>query len=245
MKWRLLHLTLLITSGICFAQEDGGFDDFADFEEFDQDVEEQVNDVQVADPLEPVNRGIWWVNDKLYTYVLKPVATGYKTVVPEGGRQSIANAFENLQAPERVVNNVLQLKLSEAGTELKRFACNSTIGILGLRDPATDRYEIPGHEEDFGQTLGRYGVPPMMEVHLPLLGPSNLRDAVGMIPDVFLNPIFYIESVPAKVAIKSEEVVNDTSLRLGLYEDLKKERLDMYRFMQDAYEQNRLKKVEE
>ena len=190
-----------------------------------------------------LNRGIWWVNDKLYLYVLEPVASGYSKVIPKTGRQSIANAFDNLQAPERFVNNLLQMKASDAGTELKRFVCNSTIGVLGFRDPAAKKHEP--QPEDFGQTLGHYGVKPVMALQLPLLGPSNLRDTVGMIPDMFLNPIFYLESLAIKIGVKAEEEVNKTSLRLGVYEDIKKERLDVYAFLQNAYEQNRLKKIEE
>lgn len=220
-------------------------DEFDVFSEFGDELEKQVEIAQVPDPLEPLNRGIWWVNDKLYLYFLEPIALGYSKVIPKGGRQSIANAFENLQAPERFVNNLLQLKFADAGTELKRFICNSTIGVLGLWDPATKKYEIPPQPEDFGQTLGHYGVKPIIALQLPLLGPSNLRDAVGKIPDIFLSPVYYIESLVLKIGIKSEEVVNNTSLRLGVYKDIKKERLDMYRFLQDAYQQNRVKKIEE
>lgn len=242
MKIWFFCLVLLVLMSGAFAQQKDGFDDFAEFEE---ELQEQADAVKVPDPLETLNRGIWWLNDKLYFYLLKPVATGYSNVVPEGGRRSIANAFRNLQSPERVVNNLLQMKFSDAGTELKRFSYNTTVGVLGLRDPAGEKYDIAAHPEDFGQTMAHYGVKPMMALHLPLFGPSNLRDAAGMVPDLFLNPVFYLESLVAKVAVKSEEVVNDTSLRLGVYEDLKEEHLDMYRFMQDAYEQNRLKKIEE
>jgi len=242
MKFRVFCLVSFLLSGCAFAQESNDFDCFNEFEE---ELQEQVDSVEIPDPLETLNRSIWWLNDKLYFYLLKPVASGYSKVLPEVGRESIANAFENLQAPERVVNNLLQLKFSDAGTELKRFSYNSTIGILGLRDPATENYEIPTHEEDFGQTLGHYGVKPMMALQLPLFGPSNLRDTVGMIPDMFLNPVYYIESLAVKIGVKSEEVVNGTSLRLEVYEDLKNEHLDMYRFLQDAYEQNRLKKIKE
>ncbi len=220
-------------------------DDFDDFLDFEEELQEQVDIAHVPDPLEPLNRGIWWVNDKLYLYILEPISSGYSKVIPKVGRQSIANVFDNLQAPERVINNLLQMKFSDAGTELKRFLCNSTIGVLGLRDPAARKDEMQPKPEDFGQTLGHYGVKPIMALQLPLLGPSNLRDAVGLIPDMFLNPIFYVESFLIKVGVKSEEVVNDTSLCLGVYEDIKKEHLDMYNFLQDAYEQNRLKKIKE
>jgi len=239
MKLSIFLFVLLVLFGSVLSDE---FDGFSDFEE---ELQEQVDVARVPDPLEPLNRGIWWVNDKLYLYVLEPVASGYSKVIPKAGRQSIANAFDNLQAPERVVNNLLQMKFSDAGTEFKRFVCNSTVGVLGLRDPASKKHEMKPQPEDFGQTLGHYGVKPVMALHLPLLGPSNLRDTLGMIPDVFLNPVYYVESLAAKIAIKSEEVVNDTSLRLGVYEDIKKERLDVYAFLQNAYEQNRLKKIEE
>jgi phospholipid-binding lipoprotein MlaA len=242
MKKGVFCLVLFMMFGSGLAQQAEEIDLF---DEFDQELEAQVEQVQVPDPLEPLNRGIWWMNDKLYFYALKPVATGYKEVVPEAGRRSVVNAFQNLKAPERVVNNLLQLKVAESGTELKRFVCNSTVGGLGFWDPATDRYDIPRHKEDFGQTLAHYGVKPMMTLHLPVLGPSNLRDTIGMIPDHFLYPVSYIESLAARVAIHSEDAVNRTSLHLGVYEDMKAEHLDMYRFMQDAYEQNRQKKIEE
>ncbi len=237
MKRSIVFFVLFALLGSVFSDD---FDGFLDFEE---ELQEQVDVAHVPDPLEPLNRGVWWFNDKLYLYVLEPVASGYSKVIPKAGRQSIANAFDNLQAPERVVNNLLQLKFADTGTELKRFVCNSTVGVLGLRDPAAKKHEP--QPEDFGQTLGHYGVKPIMALQLPLLGPSNLRDTVGMIPDMFLNPIFYIESLAIKVGVKAEEEVNKTSFRLGVYEDIKKERLDVYAFLQNAYEQNRLKKIKE
>jgi phospholipid-binding lipoprotein MlaA len=256
VKRALFGLVLFVLFGSVCAQDMGdmnmmeGFyvhnpSDFDAFAEFEDELQEQMDGVNVPDPLEPLNRGVWWLNDKLYVYFLEPVASGYSKVIPEGGRKSIDNAFENLQAPERFVNNLLQLKFADAGTELKRFALNSTVGVLGLYDPATEKYEIKPQKEDFGQTLGHYGVKPVVVLQLPLLGPSNLRDTVGMIPDMFLSPLYYIESMAVKIGLKSEDVVNKTSLRLGLYENLKKDRLDMYRFLQDAYQQKRLKEIEE
>jgi phospholipid-binding lipoprotein MlaA len=235
-------MVLLVLPVFLMAEDDGGFDDLGEFE---QGVQDQVEAAQIPDPLEPLNRGVFWLNDKLYFYVLKPVSTVYSKVVPEFGRKSIANAFDNLQAPERFVNNVLQMKPAEAGTELKRFVYNSTVGVLGLRDPATDKHEIEENPEDFGQTLAHYGVDPMMTVHLPFFGPSNLRDTVGMIPDMFLSPISYIESWTTRLAVRSEKVVNDTSLRLGLYEQLKEEHDDLYSFLQNAYEQRRSAQIKE
>lgn len=242
MKSKILFLVLWVFPLFLFAQVDDGFEDLGEFE---QDVQTQVSVSQVPDPLEPLNRGIFWLNDKLYFYVLKPVSTVYSKVVPEGGRKSIANAFDNLEAPGRVVNNILQMKGDDASTELKRFVYNSTVGVLGLRDPASEKLQAEEQPEDFGQTLAHYGVDPMMTIHLPLLGPSNLRDTVGLIPDMFLSPISYIESFTTRMALRAESVVNDTSLRLGLYEGLKEEHVDLYRFLQGAYEQRRAAQIEE
>ncbi len=118
MKLSIVFFVLFALLGSVFS------DDFDGFSDFEEELQEQVDVAHVPDPLEPLNRGIWWFNDKLYLYVLEPVASGYSKVIPKAGRQSIANVFDNLQAPERVVNNLLQLKFADTGTELKRFVCN-------------------------------------------------------------------------------------------------------------------------
>jgi phospholipid-binding lipoprotein MlaA len=222
-----------------------GADEFDDFEQFENEIRQQVDAVDVADPLEQINRGIWWFNDKLYFYLLKPVAGGYKYVTPQPVRESVYNFFENLAFPKRLANNLLQLKFRGAAEELRNFTFNSTAGCLGFFNVTKNHYGWNDRNEDFGQTMASYGADPWMTVHLPLLGPSNLRDTLGKLPDMFLDPVMYIDSWGARMAIRGGERVNYTSLNIGFYEGIKEEQLDVYRFLQDAYEQNRLQKIKE
>jgi phospholipid-binding lipoprotein MlaA len=220
-------------------------DDFDDFAEFEDEIQKKVDAVNVADPAESVNRGFFWFNDKLYFYALKPVAVGYKAFVPKPARSSAKNFFDNIIFPKRLVNNLLQLKFRGAAEELRNFTFNSTAGVLGLFNVAENHYGWEVREEDFGQTMAHYGAGPWMAVHLPVFGPSNLRDSIGLVPDFFLDPIILIDSWGIRFAIHSGDVVNETSLNIGFYEDIKAESLDPYRFVQDAYEQNRQKKIKE
>ena len=200
---------------------------------------------EVFDPLSGYNRAMTKVNDKLYFWVLKPVAKGYRFVVPTTARRGIVRFFNNLLFPVRFVNNILQLKFKGAGVELSRFCINSTVGVLGFGDPAKSWLDLDPYPEDFGQTLGHYGVGSGFHIVLPLLGPSNLRDAVGLVPDFYLDPVTYIEKDEEQFAVRSLDKINYTSLHLGEYESLKKDAVDFYTFMRDAYEQNRDKKIEE
>jgi phospholipid-binding lipoprotein MlaA len=147
--------------------------------------------------------------------------------------------------PVRFTNNLLQLKPKRAGSELVRFAVNSTVGVLGLGDPAAKRFDLQAYPEDFGQTLGYYGVGGGFHLVLPLLGPSNLRDALGIVPDYYLDPASYLDTVNVELAVSSYDVVNQTSLHLGEYESLKKDAIDLYPFFRDGYEQRRIKLIEE
>lgn len=211
------------------------------FEDFDEEFK------AIADPLEPFNRVMFVFNDKLYFWVMKPVAQGYSFVVPEPARVAVGRFFANIFTPIRLVNSVLQLKFRHAGTELTRFAINSTVGILGFTDPARDHWGIYTHEEDFGQTIGRYGSGPGFFITWPILGPSSARDTIGLVGDTFLNPFTYLFAAEpvAGMAVKGYEVVNTTSLNIGVYEDLKKDAIDPYTFLRDAYHQHRENLVKE
>ena len=120
----------------------------------EEDFTEDTDTFKVYDPWEPMNRGIFKFNDRVYFWVFKPVAKGYRAAVPEGGRVAISNFFSNLVAPIRIVNAALQLKGEKLGNELTRFGLNSTIGLLGFFDVAQKDFRIPKSNEDFGQTLG-------------------------------------------------------------------------------------------
>ena len=226
----------------CFAEEDVPtmLDEAAgDEEDMDYLEEEDL----IADPFEPLNRITFHFNDRLYFWALKPVAQGYSAVLPEGVRIAIRNVFNNIAAPIRVVNNLLQFKIKSAGNELLRFGANSTIGVLGLVDFAEKELDIREQDEDFGQTLGVWGLGEGFYINWPVLGPSCVRDSIGLAGDYFLDPVSYINPTRDSIAVRSGDRVNKTSLAIGRYEDLKKDALDPYDALRDIYYQYRKSKI--
>jgi phospholipid-binding lipoprotein MlaA len=201
----------------------------------------------IADPLEGFNRAMFVFNDKLYFWFMKPVAQGYGFVVPEQARVAVNRFFLNVRTPVRLVNCLLQFKLHDAGTEFWRFTVNTTLGVGGLFDPAKAWAGVDLKREDTGQTLGRYGLGPGFFINWPFFGPSSLRDSFGLIGDHGLDPVSYLTpqepwiSTPTKLYDK----LNLLSLNIGVYEDLKKDSLDPYLFIRDAYHQHREKLVKE
>lgn len=207
---------------------------------------EKEKKVGIADPLEPFNRAMYHFNDKLYFWALKPVAQGYRKVVPEGARVSVSNFFSNLAAPIRSVNCLLQANFSGAASEFGRFVVNTIWGIGGLMDPASSKdIDLSKHEEDFGQTLGVYGLGQGFYINWPIFGPSSPRDTVGMVGDLFLRPLTYVNPWEVSVGTRAYDKVNDTSLRIGDYESLKEAAIDPYIAIRDAYVQHRMHKVKE
>ena len=199
---------------------------------------------RVRDPFEPVNRAMFTFNDRLYFWVIKPTATLYKKALPQGLRVGIRNMFHNFKAPIRIVNNLLQGKLKGCFIEVSRLVINSTLGIGGFFDPANDEFHIREHSEDFGQTLGVWGFKPCIYFVWPILGPSTLRDSVGIAGDLFLDPVFYLPvNLYTSAAIKGADKLNDASLRLGEYENFKTSALDPYVALRNAYIQYRQKEI--
>jgi phospholipid-binding lipoprotein MlaA len=212
-------------------------------DEEDLDYLEEEGD-EIADPFEPVNRAFFAVNDKLYFWVLKPVTKGYSFVFPEPVRISVNNFFDNIATPIQFLNNLLQFKFKPAGKELLRFGINSTVGVLGIFDVAGESEGIEVNEdEDFGQTLGVWGLGPGFYMNLPLLGPSSLRDTVGSVGDYFLDPVNYVSPTIDRFAIKAGSGVNKASFKIGDYEEIKKDALDPYAAIRDIYHQYRRSKV--
>lgn len=199
---------------------------------------------RVADPLKSFNRAMFQFNDKLYFYVLKPVAKGYKAILPEPVRVSVRNALSNARMPVRVVNCVLQGKFCHTANELTRFAVNTTFGIAGLFDPAKSYLKIEKHDEDFGQTLGFYGMKEVIPIIWPFIGPSNVRDTIGLAGDSFTDPFLYVEPIVTS-ATSTLNVLNETSLTLGDYEKFKESALDPYISLRDAYFQYRRNQIKE
>jgi phospholipid-binding lipoprotein MlaA len=210
---------------------------------FGEDVEEEV--VHVADPLYPWNRAMFHFNDKLYFWLLKPLSRGYRAVIPTPVRSGVKNFFRNITMPIRMVSCLLQGKGRAASAELSRFLINSTVGVLGFGNPAKRWPELDPSEEDLGQTLGSYGIGNGFYIVWPFLGPSTMRDSVGMVGDWFLNPVSYVDPTEAYLEIRAVETINETSFKIGDYESLKEAAIDPYVAFRNAYIQYRKKKVEE
>ncbi|TPW14792.1 MAG: lipoprotein [Halothiobacillaceae bacterium] len=229
------------------AAKDPFADDTVDESDLAENSAESSNQpplLEVSDPLERYNRGIFWLNDKFYFYLLKPVAKTYR-YVPEGVRVSISNVFSNLTSPIRLVSSLLQGDINKAGNELGRFMINTTVGIGGLFDPARQYAGLRKREEDIGQALGRYGLKPGIYIVWPIIGPSNLRDSFGSAGDAFLDPSRLIWRGESYWAARSFNVVNTVSLDKETYENIKRSAFDPYLFIRDAYIQSRAQLIAE
>ena len=210
---------------------------------FGEDTKEEV--VHVADPLSPWNRAMFHFNDKLYFWLLKPLSRGYRAVIPTPVRSGVKNFFHNITMPIRMISCLLQGKGRAASAELSRFLINSTVGVIGFGNPAKRWPELNPSEEDIGQTLGSYGIGNGFYIVWPVLGPSTLRDSVGMVGEWFLDPVSYVHPTEAYLEIWTLDKVNETSFRIGDYESLKEAAIDPYVAFRNAYIQYRKKKVEE
>jgi phospholipid-binding lipoprotein MlaA len=220
-------------------------DDYDDYEDEDLPwLDDEAEELNVYDPLETINRGTFWFNDKLYFYLLKPVAKGYRWIMPDPLMLGIGNFFSNLASPMRIINAGLQGKFSDAGNELTRFAVNTTIGIGGFFDTAKDHFNLTKKEEDTGQTLGYYGIGPGPYLVLPFFGPSSFRDGVGLLADSRMDLTYYLWEDRDYWAAIILETVNIVALDKDTYEGVKKDALDPYLFVRDAWTQYRQNKVE-
>jgi len=194
----------------------------------------------LADPLEPFNRFFFHFNDKLYYWVLKPVARVYAGVVPEDMQIAVRNFFDNLEAPARAVNSLLQGNVRGSASEVARFGLNSTVGILGFGDFARDICGLQSSNEDLGQTLAHYGAGGGFYINWPFLGPSNFRDSLGMVGDGYVHPFILLDvDRDVTIGIWTFEQVNNTALTLGDYELFVETALDPYAAIKDAYQQYR------
>lgn len=211
-------------------------------------------DEEIIDPLSGYNTMMTTFNDTAFTYGINPISEAYAFVVPELARQSVANFLHNLQFPIRITNNLLQGKFQNSSDELERFIVNSTVGLAGLFDPAGSQLHISAHNEDFGQTLGHYGVGAGFHIVLPFLGPSNVRDVLGLTVDGYTSPLIYQKGLKKykipknyvqSIGIYSSQMINKNALNLGAYESLKKDAIELYPFLRELYEQKRTADIEE
>jgi phospholipid-binding lipoprotein MlaA len=189
------------------------------------------------DRFERANRAIHGFNDALDRGVAKPVAKAYVKITPAPVRTGFSNFFRNLASPTVIANNLLQLKVKEFATETARLVVNTTLGIGGLFDPAT-QFGLPAGNEDFGQTLGRWGVPAGPYVVLPILGPSSVRDTFGFAADQFTDPKNYVKDDYTAWGLTGMSLV-DTRAELLATENVLDQANDPYSFMRNAYLQRR------
>lgn len=188
-----------------------------------------------SDPWEPVNRRIFVFNQTLDTYALKPLAETYTRVIPSPARNSVRNFFYNLNEINVVINDLLQMKLTDAASDSGRFVVNTTVGVGGLFDVAS-RFGLERHQEDFGQTFGVWGLGPGPYLMLPFFGASTVRDAIGFALDTAANPVTYVDDVPSRNTLF---LLRQTQLRADAagIEDMMMG--DRYLFIREGYLQQR------
>lgn len=241
-------------------------DDSSPEEPFDPFAKAGELQLEEYDPWEPVNTKFFDFNWQLDRWVLKPVAKGYDYVVPNIVQVGVSNIFYNSRATPRFLNNMFQGKFKGAGIEVGRFLINTTVGIGGFFDVAQHYFKLTTPEEDTGQTLGFYGVPPGPYLMIPILGPYTVRDLAGYAGDIALNPIYWlilptmhnIDAIPTVVSIderaatyaisigaRATEVVNERSLNLEKFQGVEESTVDLYSAVRNAYLQKRAKAIQE
>ncbi len=191
-----------------------------------------------VDPMEGFNRAVFAFNDGIDQAALKPIAKGYDAVAPLPVKTGIANFFGNIADVFIGVNNLLQGKVRDAAGDGGRVVVNSTIGILGLIDFASD-FGLEKHDEDFGQTFGRWGAGPGAYVVVPLFGPRDVRDTAGLVLDSVADPVADMHNVPARNTLLVTRIVSDRAALLPAEKVIEEAALDKYSYIRDGYLQRR------
>jgi phospholipid-binding lipoprotein MlaA len=186
------------------------------------------------------------VNRRLDRYILKPVAKAYNFITPDELQIMISNGFDNISFPPRFVNSLLQGKFKGAGREIARFLINSTAGVGGLFDPAKDVFGLVKSREDFGQTLGFYGVGPGPFLIVPLMEPMTVRDGIGKFVDAAMDPLaYYLPFFWDRLGMKIGDIINERSLNLDLFQGFEESVIDLYSAVRHGYLQRRQKLIQE
>ena len=198
-------------------------------------------DANPADPLEPFNRTVFKLNEGLDRVLVKPAATLYRDATPAPLRRGVSNFFANIADVRSLVNNVLQFKPKEAADTLFRVTTNTFWGLGGLFDVASD-LEIPRHSQDFGRTLGHWGIAAGPYVVLPVLGPSTVRDSAGLLVDSKVDLLGRVENIPARNVLLSGRAVTLRANLLGVEDVLEQAALDKYSFSREIYLRRHLRR---
>jgi len=196
------------------------------------------------DPLEGFNRAMYSFNDTIDKAILKPVAQGYDAVLPAPASKGVSNFFSNIDDVVVIFNDLLQLKFAQAASDTARVVFNSTLGLFGLIDVASGM-DLPKHNEDFGQTLGYWGLGDGPYLVLPFFGPSSARDTVGLVGDIYIDPVFDINQHAERNATLILRTIDTRAGLLSASKVLKEAALDPYIFVRDAYLQRRQSLVED
>jgi phospholipid-binding lipoprotein MlaA len=197
---------------------------------------------QTNDPLEPMNRKIFGINDAVYTNVIFPIGRGYYWLFPTPARTGIHNVIDNLNEPVVFMNKSLQAKPADAGTTIARFLINTIFGFGGLIDVASNNHIYEPKAGDFGATLYSWGVDEGPYLVLPLFGPSNPRDTGGLVADGLADPwgrVLLYTTYPEQIGVSFGKGVDTLSRQMDDYEQARKTSLDFYAFLRSSYRQNR------
>jgi phospholipid-binding lipoprotein MlaA len=194
------------------------------------------------DPVEGFNRAMFAFNEGLDTVLIRPVAKGYDAAMPAFVRTGVANFFGNIADVFIAVNNLLQGKPAEAANDAGRFIVNSSVGILGFFDIASEA-GLEKHDEDFGQTFGRWGAGPGAYLFLPVFGPRDVRDGAGLVLDLAADPVGHIRRVPTRNTLTGVRLISDRAALLPADKVIEEAALDKYSYVRDAYLQRRRNQV--
>jgi phospholipid-binding lipoprotein MlaA len=197
------------------------------------------------DPWEPFNEKMFNFNYKLDRYVIKPLATVYNEIVLDGEKQAIANLFDNVRVPKRFVNSLLQGKFKGAAREIARFVINTTLGVGGMADVAKYQFHLEKSDEDTGQTFGYYGAGPGAYLVLPFLPPMDVRDGIGYVFDLALDPLSYVLPVGPSVGRYTEDMVNYRAQNLDTFQSVEESTLDLYSAVRNGYLTKRKQQIAE
>lgn len=239
------YICVLVVLGACFVGPGPVFAAGVDFLS-DELYEEESCEPGIIDPLEPLNRVMFDFNDKMYFWLLEPVASLYSHILPFDLRGCINNFFWNLAEPVRFIHTVLQGRFTEAGQVMLRFAVNSTLGVYGLGDAAAGEFSLPPVNASLSGTLATWGVGDGFYLVVPLHGPSTLRDFTGtLIDNLVMTPYYtWTDDLYVQSAVYAGKSTNNLSMHLGEYEKMKDVMFDPYISFRNGYMQNRRQKSE-